>query len=182
MYIKYDPPPPRPQRHSLVERGVLVAFVGITLGVGVVGGLATAAGRDGWYQALAKPPLTPPDWVFAPVWTTLYVLMGIAVWRIWRQGDGFASRRDIGRTRPGRTLALGLWGMQLALNLLWSVLFFALKTPLAALGDLVAMLAVLAATVWTFHARDDWAGALMLPTLVWVMFAGYLNAGIVALN
>lgn len=176
MYMKYDPPPPRPQRHSLVDRGMLVAFVGITLGVGVLGGLATAAGRDGWYAALAKPPLTPPDWVFAPVWTTLYILMGIAGWRIWRQPHGAPPHR------PSRGRALALWGTQLALNLLWSVLFFALKSPVAALGDLVVMLLVLTAAARDLHARDPWAGMLMVPTLVWVAFAGYLNAGIVVVN
>lgn len=155
---------------------MLVAFVGITLGVGVLGGLATAAGRDGWYQALAKPPLTPPDWVFGPAWTTLYVLMGIAAWRVWRQPARFPAGP------PSRTRALSLWGIQLALNLLWSVLFFALKSPVAALGDLVVMALVLAAATHAFHARDTWAGWLLLPTLLWVLFAGYLNAGIIVVN
>lgn len=176
MYMKYDPPPPRPHRPSLAERGVLVAFVGIALGVGVLGGLTAAMAREGWYQSLAKPPLTPPDWVFAPVWAALYVLMGIAAWRVWHVPDGVPFRR------LSRGRALGLWGAQLGLGLIWTALFFALRSPAIALGGLVVLVLVLAATVWTFQRRDAWAGALMAPTLPWVLFAGYINAGIVVMN
>ncbi len=163
-------------RSPLVQGGVLVAFLALVAVVAALGGMATSAGQDGWYASLAQPPLNPPGWVFGPVWTVLYVMMAVAAWRIWRQPPGSLP------TVPSRTRALALWGVQLVLNLAWSVLFFALKSPVAALGDLILLAVVLAATTWAFHARDRVAGLLMVPYLLWVLFAGYLNAGIVVVN
>lgn len=172
-----DPPPPKPW---WVQALVLVGFLVLTLGVGQLGGIATSIGqRDGWYDALAKPPLNPPAWVFGPVWTTLYVLMAVAAWRIWRQGC-VAPR--IGAGPPTRNRALALWGVQLALNLGWSVVFFGLQSPVAGLGVLLILLLVFSAATWDFWVRDRAAGLLMLPTLLWTAFAGYLNAGIIVVN
>lgn len=177
--------PPIPEMHTprvatrrspAVEWLVLGGFVALTLVVGAVGSAATSAGQDGWYENLAQPPLNPPSWVFGPVWTTLYILMALAAWRIWRQ----PGHRPPGP--PSRARALALWWVQLALNPLWSVLFFTLHSPVAALGCLIVMALVLAAVTWDFYARDRLAGLLMLPTLLWVLFAGYLNAGIIVVN
>lgn len=149
----------------------LAGFLVLTLGTGFAGRIATRASVDTWYQSLAKPPLNPPDWLFAPVWTALFVLMAIAAWRVWLTLPG-----------PGRRIALAVFVLQLALNLGWSIVFFGLQLPAVALAFLVALfLAVLADTI-LFDRRDRLAAALMLPYLAWLGFAGYLNLGIVRLN
>lgn len=149
----------------------LAGFLVLTLGVGFAGRLATSSSVDTWYPTLAKPPLTPPDWIFGPVWTTLYILMAIAAWRIWLTLPG-----------PGRRISLAVFVLQLVLNLAWSVVFFGLQLPRVALAFLIAVfLAVLADTI-LFAQRDRLAAALMLPYLAWLGFAGYLNFGIVQLN
>jgi benzodiazapine receptor len=149
----------------------LAGFLVLTLGVGFAGRLATSSSVDTWYPTLAKPPLTPPDWIFGPVWTTLYILMAIAAWRIWLTLPG-----------PGRRISLAVFVLQLVLNLAWSVVFFGLQLPRVALAFLIAVfLAVLADTI-LFAQRERLAAALMLPYLAWLGFAGYLNFGIVQLN
>jgi len=122
-----------------------------------------------WYEALRKPPLNPPNWVFAPVWTVLYVAIAVAAWRVWR-------------VQPGMNAALALWGAQLALNALWSFLFFGLERPGLALVDVAALLALVGLTGFAFLAIDHNAGRLMLPYFAWVAFASYLNAGLWLLN
>lgn len=149
----------------------LAGFLILTLATGFAGGLVTRTSVETWYQALAKPPLTPPDWVFAPVWTALFILMAIAAWRVWLTLPG-----------PGRRIALVVFVLQLALNLGWSIVFFGLQLPAVALAALGALfLAVLADTI-LFDRRDRVAAVLMLPYLAWLGFAGYLNLGIVRLN
>lgn len=149
----------------------LAGFLVLTLGTGFTGRIATRSSVDTWYQSLAKPPLNPPDWVFAPVWTALFVLMAVAAWRVWLTLPG-----------PGRRIALAVFVLQLALNLGWSIVFFGLQLPAVALAFLVALfLAVLADTI-LFDRRDRLAAVLMLPYLAWLGFAGYLNLGIVRLN
>ena len=149
----------------------LAGFLVLTLGVGFAGRLATSSSPGEWYASLVKPPFNPPDWIFGPVWTTLYILMAIAAWRIWLTLPG-----------PGRRISLAVFVLQLVLNLAWSVVFFGLQLPRVALAFLIAVfLAVLADTI-LFAQRDRLAAALMLPYLAWLGFAGYLNFGIVQLN
>ncbi len=124
-----------------------------------------------WYAALAKPSWTPPDGVFAPIWTTLYVLMAVAAWRVWRRA-GFA----------GAPLALAVYALQLALNALWSYLFFGLHRPLLALADVVALWLAIAATLALFWRVERTAGLLLVPYLAWVTVAAALNAALVRLN
>ena len=118
-----------------------------------------------------KPPLAPPPGVFAPVWTVLYTLMGIAVWRIWRLPPSSA-----------RTTALVLFAVQLALNALWSPVFFGLQNLLLALGVIVAMWIAIVLTIRAFRPLDRVAAGLLVPYLLWVTFATYLNAGFALLN
>lgn len=150
---------------------VLAGFLLLTLGIGALGGVATAARPAGWYAALTHPPGTPPDGVFGPVWTLLYVLMAIAVWRVWRH-----------REHPRRAQAFGIFLGQLVLNLLWSGLFFALTLPLVALLDLLVLWGTVAWMTRRFFGIDRAAGWLVVPYLAWAGYAGYLNAGIVWLN
>jgi len=122
-----------------------------------------------WYEALRKPPLNPPNWVFGPVWTLLYVAIAVAAWRVWQ-------------AQPGPSAALGLWATQLALNAAWSYLFFGLERPGLALFDIAALLALLVFTTVSFRAVDPAAGWLFVPYVAWVSFAAYLNAGLWWLN
>jgi len=148
---------------------VLIGFLALTLGVGIFAGLVTEPNVLTWYPTLAKPSFNPPNWVFAPVWTVLYILMAVAGWRVWRITD-FESR------------ALLFWVMQLALNFAWSFIFFgAHAIGLALIEIAVLWLTVLLTTV-TFFRIDRIAGWLFVPYLAWVSFAAALNGAIHQLN
>jgi translocator protein len=147
---------------------VLAALVALCLCVGALGGFATASSVADWYPTLNKPSWTPPSWLFAPVWTVLYVMMGVAAWLVWRAGNA----------RP----ALFLFGVQLLLNLAWSFLFFGLRSPLAGLVCIVLLWAAIATTILAFWTKQRLAAVLMVPYLAWVSFASALNAAIFALN
>jgi benzodiazapine receptor len=149
----------------------LIAFLALSLAVSVIGGVITAASVSTWYPTLQKPPFNPPNWIFAPVWTTLYILMAIAGWRVWRQTAQRISDRP-----------MILYGLQLGLNLLWSILFFGLQAVGWALVDVVALLLVIVATTLLFWRIDRFAGLLFLPYLAWTSFASVLNASIWWLN
>jgi tryptophan-rich sensory protein len=163
-------PPEEAARSPARDLAALAGFVALTLAAGAAGGLATASSVDTWYPTLAKPAFNPPNWVFAPVWTTLYVLMAIAAWRVWRSGATAAR------------LALGAWALQLALNLSWSLLFFGLQRIGAALAEILVLLAAIALTARLFWRIDRAAGALLAPYLAWVAFAALLNAALWRLN
>jgi len=149
----------------------LGCFLALTLGTGFLGSRITAGSLDTWYRSLAKPPFNPPDWLFAPVWTALFVAMAVAAWRIWRKPPDLCRR-----------IGLVLFAVQLALNLAWSATFFGLRSPLSALVVVVLLQASVAATTWVFAWRDRIAALLFLPYLAWVAFAMLLNAAIVFLN
>lgn len=150
----------------------LVVAVVVPLLVGLVGGVATASSVTTWYTELNKPPWNPPSWVFGPVWTLLYVLMGIAAWLVWRQGWS---------NPPVRT-ALILFAVQLALNLLWSVIFFGLRQPGWALAEILVLWAAVLGTLVFFTRLAPLAGVLIAPYLLWGTFATALNAAIWWLN
>ncbi len=122
-----------------------------------------------WYEGLHKPPLNPPNWVFGPVWSVLYLAIAVAGWLVWR-------------TRPASPRPLALWGTQLLLNATWSLLFFGLHLPGVALVEIALLLALLIATTASFFRVHALAGALFLPYTAWVFFAAYLNAGLWFLN
>ena len=124
-----------------------------------------------WYAELAKPSFNPPAWVFAPVWTLLYVLMAVAAWRVWCDGSWHEHR-----------VALSLFVLQLGLNGLWSPLFFGLNKLGLALADLILLWLVLLATIVRFRRTSTLAAALLLPYLAWVSFAGVLNYSLMRLN
>lgn len=132
-----------------------------------------SAGEEGWlwYRNLTKPPGTPPDWLFGPVWTVLYILMGIAAWRVWLAA-GFRCA----------VAALGMFFVQLALNAAWTPLFFGFQRPGSALGVIVALLMAIIATLVLFARHDRLAAGLLTPYLLWVAYATYLNAGFWLLN
>lgn len=155
---------------SIQLLGLVISLM-ICFAAGGIGGLATTSGLDVWYETLNKPTWNPPNWIFTPVWTTLYALMGIAVWLVWRGGE----RK---KTKP----ALYLFMFQLVLNIVWSVLFFGFRTPAGALIEIVVLWFSIAATTVLFYRRSTIAGGLMTPYLLWVSFAAFLNLTIWNLN
>lgn len=162
-----------PQNHSSLWLPLiaLVVFLVLCFAVAAAGGAVTATSVDSWYAALAKPSFNPPNWVFGPVWTTLYVMIAVAGWRVW-------LRRD----EPGARAALAAWGVQLALNLAWSFIFFGARMIGAALIDIVVLLAVIVLTAVLTWRIDRFAGALFIPYIAWVGFATLLNASMWRLN
>ena len=137
-----------------------------------VGGLASlfSGGMSG-YPRLVQPPLSPPGWLFPIVWTALYLLMGYSSYRIYEASDSFARRK-----------ALRLYAAQLGANFLWPIVFFGLQWYLAAFFLLLALWVLILLTIRAFSAVDEPAGSLLLPYLLWVSFAGYLNLGVYVLN
>lgn len=124
-----------------------------------------------WYLALNKPDWHPPTWVFGPVWSTLYVLMAVSAWLVWRQG-GFARQ-----LRP-----LSLFLVQLVLNAAWSPLFFGLKQPGIAFAEILLLWLAIAATLLSFHRVHRIAAWLLVPYIAWVSFAAFLNGVLWQLN
>jgi translocator protein len=122
-----------------------------------------------WYAGLRKPPLTPPGWVFGPAWSILYLCIAVAGWIVW------TTQRRVG-------LPLLLWGAQLALNAMWSYLFFGMQRPGTALLEIAVLLIVILATTDAFFRVRRTAGLLFVPYALWVCFAVYLNAGLWLLN
>jgi benzodiazapine receptor len=149
----------------------LVAFLVLCLAVSGIGAAVTATSVGTWYQALHKPAFNPPDWIFAPVWTTLYILMAIAGWRVWRRA-GFETGRK----------ALTVFVVQLALNLAWSFIFFGQQRIGFALIEIVILLLAIIVTTVLFWRIDRWAGVLFLPYVLWVAFATVLNTSLWWLN
>lgn len=143
----------------------LVVFLVLVTGAALLGGLSAP---DAWFSALQKPAFNPPGWVFGPAWTTLYLLMAVAAWRVYRVA--------------GLGLAIGLWGVQLVVNATWSPLFFGLHRIDLALIDIIILDILVLATIVRFFRHDTWAGWLMLPYLAWISFATVLNATIWQLN
>ena len=157
--------------HSPLWRDILIAVVPVVL-ASVLGSAATVPQIPGWYAGLAKPPFNPPDWVFGPVWTTLFGMMAYAVLRILR----------LPATAPGRAAALWLYHVQLVLNLLWSCVFFGLNSPLGGLLVILPLLAMILATIRAFGRLDRAAPLLLWPYAAWVSFATLLNLSIWWLN
>ncbi len=145
---------------------------GPILAAALLGNAATIPNIAVWYEGLAKPALTPPNWVFGPAWTILYVLMGAAFYRLLR-GDPAAR---------GRKRAIGLFVAQLVLNAAWSFAFFAAHSPALGLAVILPMEALILATIAAFWPLDRAAALCLVPYAAWVAFATYLNAGVFALN
>jgi tryptophan-rich sensory protein len=133
----------------------------------------TASSVGTWYAGLAKPSFNPPNWVFGPVWTALYLMMAVAGWRVWRRrgADARLAMR-----------ALGAWALQLALNLCWSLVFFGARLIGAALVEIAVLFAAIVVTALLFWRIDRVAGALLIPYAAWVAFAALLNAALWRLN
>lgn len=148
---------------------VLAGLILLCLISGMLIGFTSAEAIDGWYNTIAKPWWTPPNAVFGPAWTLLYIMMAVAAWLVWLSKD---------RVKP----ALILFFVQLALNLLWSLLFFTARSPGLALIEAVFLWSAVLATMVAFFNRSRPAGWLFVPYLAWVSFATALNAAIWWMN
>lgn len=144
----------------------------LCLGIGMAGSVYTKPEIAGWYAGLVKPWWTPPPLVFPIVWTTLYVLMGVALWRLWDRVAPSAAR----------TMALGLFGVQLMLNAIWSPVFFGWHGTRVGLVIIIALIVVLAMTIRASARVDRAAAWLLAPYLAWIAYASTINAGVVVLN
>lgn len=154
--------------HSEGTRPLLI-FVLVTVAVGALGSIFTQPNIPTWYAQLNHPAITPPNWVFAPVWSTLYIMMAVAAWRVWRI-TGLKSMEMLA------------WGLQLALNFAWSAIFFSLHRIDAAFVEIVLLDLAILATLLLFWRRDRIAGMLLLPILAWTAFATLLTWQFAALN
>lgn len=138
---------------------------------GGLGSFFTASSVKDWYLTLEKPALNPPAWVFGPVWTMLFLLMGYALYLVWTDESG-----------KRRTLAYLVFGIQMILNILWSIIFFGLHSPGGALFEMIFLWLAILATIIAFAKISRTAAWLLAPYILWVSFAGYLNYSIWILN
>jgi tryptophan-rich sensory protein len=150
----------------------LVVSIVATQLAGAVGALTMGNAISEWYVTLVRPELAPPNWVFGPVWTLLYLLMGIALYLVWRKG----------LVTKGVRLAISLFVFQLVLNTLWSYLFFGLHDPRAAFIEIVLLWSAIVATIIVFARVSRTAAWLLAPYIAWVSFAAYLNYSFWMLN
>lgn len=152
--------------------GLLIICIVVPLLAGLVGSVVSVSAIPSWYASLIKPPLTPPGWVFGPVWTTLYILMGISLYLIVREGI---------QNKPVR-LGIILFGGQLIVNVLWSVFFFGLHSPLSGLVAIIVLIGLVCGMIYCFYRVSRIAAVLLFPYLVWLCIATYLNSMILVLN
>ncbi|WP_435320089.1 TspO/MBR family protein [Haloarchaeobius sp. TZWSO28] len=158
---------------DLPSRDELLRILGFVVLVNLVGGAAAVIGGPGseWFATLEKPWFYPPTWAFGVVWTLLFTLLGIALYRVWRADE---SRE--------RRIALGAFVLQMVFNVAWTPAFFGLESPGIALGVIAALWVLVVGTIWAFRRVDRTAAALLVPYLLWVSFATVLNYDIWRLN
>jgi len=150
----------------------LSAFIIGSILVGSVGSVFTIPAISGWYAGLTKPSFNPPNWIFGPVWTVLFILMGISAYLVYRSG---LVKREVRE-------ALFIFAVQFGLNVLWSYLFFGLRSPALGLAGIIALWIAIAGTIVSFTKINKSSAYLMVPYIVWVSFAAFLNGTIYILN
>lgn len=156
-----------------MKRGLrILVFVLVCELAGIIGSIFTASSIPGWYAGLVKPSFNPPGWVFAPVWTILYALMGIAAYLVYQKRQG---RKDVGR-------ALAVFAAQLVLNTLWSIVFFGAHLIFGAVMVIVLLWLLILVTIWLFSRISKAAAYLLVPYILWVSFASVLNISLYVLN
>lgn len=148
----------------------LIVSIVLCIAVGVVGSVFTTPAIASWYVALNKPSFSPPNWIFAPVWSLLYILMGISLYLL------------LNSSKKGKEKAIKLFLIQLTLNFFWSLIFFGLHNPLAAFAEIIALWIFIFLTIKQSYVVSKGAANLMLPYIVWVTFASILNLYINILN
>jgi translocator protein len=161
-----------PEKITIQSYPKLAAAVLFCLIVGSLGSLVTITGPGSWYSTLQKPFFTPPGWVFAPVWITLFILMGIALCLVWESGTG---KRDV-------QIALGIFGVQFILNVIWSFLFFGLRSPILGFIDILLLWVMIVMTMRAFYRVKKSAAYFLIPYITWVSIALALNGAIFFMN
>ncbi len=156
------------KRNDLIK---LVTAVSLTVVLGAVGGLVTAAEIPTWYAGLTKPSFNPPNWLFGPVWTALYILMGISCYLVWKQAPS-----------PARNRALSVFIIQFILNFCWSFIFFGMHETGWALAEMILLWITILITIFSFAKFSKTAAWLLVPYISWVSFAMLLNGAIWRLN
>ena len=149
----------------------LIISILASFAAGGVGSLFTFKSIPTWYAQLKKPRYTPPNWAFGPVWTILYILMGISVFLVWQRISTNSA-----------VLAFILFWIQLALNAFWSIIFFGMKSKGGGVVTIILLWLLILATIITSFRVSSWAGALLIPYIAWVSIASYLNIGVWWLN
>ena len=150
----------------------LVISILIPLIASAIGSFFTSTSVSTWYIGLNKPVFNPPNWIFGPVWTTLYILMGISLYLVWNKGI---------KTKKAKA-AVTIFSIQLALNILWSVIFFGLKSPLFAFIEIIFLWSAILMTIIYFYRISKPASYLLIPYILWVSFAAVLNFYLFILN
>lgn len=150
----------------------LTGCIVLTEAIGLAGTPFTSAAIPTWYATLSKPFFSPPNWLFGPVWTTLYALMGISLYLVWQRGI----------KKPQVKQAVMVFGVQLFLNFMWSVLFFGLHSPILGLIGIFMLAATIILSMKLFYPLSKWATYLLVPYIAWVSFATLLNLAIFFLN
>ena len=155
----------------MIKQGIiLLLFILAAQMAGILGSIATVPNIDGWYEMLIKPALNPPNWIFGPVWTTLYTLMGIASYLVWRAKKGNWKS------------ALVIFFIHLVVNTAWSLIFFGAQNIGLALGVIILLDLLVLEIIRRFYSISKIAGIILIPYLLWVLFATYLNGSIYFLN
>ncbi len=152
--------------------GKLFTAIILALAAGLIGSLATFGSVNGWYGTLVKPSFNPPNWIFGPVWTTLYILMGIALYLVW----------DRGLKKKKVQVAFWLFIIHLFVNAGWSIVFFGLHSLFGGFVVLCILWTFIVALIWKFYEINKWAAYLLVPYILWVSFAGILNTALWLLN
>ena len=150
--------------------GLIISIL-ICFAVAALGSLATTPEIPAWYRGLKKPAWTPPNWLFGPAWTALYLAMAVAVWMVWKRAEGV-----------GGNAALRVFAIQLALNLAWSFIFFKFHNPALAFAEIVLLWIAIAVTILKFAYVSEIAAWLLVPYLIWVTYAASLNFAIWRMN
>ena len=158
--------------HTGTDYSKLLTAIILCQGAGFVGSLATFTSINTWYRALVKPPFNPPNWIFGPVWTVLYVLMGIALYLVWEKGLGKSRVRT----------AFWLFVLHLSVNFGWSVVFFGMHSIFGGFVGALVLWAYIVALLWKFYEIRPLAAYLLVPYLLWTSFAVVLNTSIWLLN
>lgn len=158
------------QNTSLLVKSIIC--IAIVMGLGFASGLSTANSITEWYSTLNKPFFSPPNWIFGPAWTILYILIGISIARIWHNGFNHPAQKSV----------ITLFIIQMILNLIWSPVFFSMKLPVAAIIIIISLWLMIIAYIRKSKEIDKMASYLFIPYLLWVTFATMLNAGIIYLN
>jgi translocator protein len=151
---------------------ILIAAILICELAGIIGSVFTIPSIPTWYAGIVKPAFAPPNWIFAPVWTTLFALMGISLYLVWRKG--FKTK--------GVKAAVSIFGFQLLLNIIWSLLFFGLQSPFYAFAEIIILWIAIAATIFSFSRISKNAALILIPYIAWVSIAATLNYYIWILN